>query len=158
MLSDTKPVDLSKSLSFIFYTWYSPSTFWPPVQARAQVTCDRVFMQWLSLSEGWPPGWQWLGAPGSEWSRSDSWYRSETWPKPTNMRCDDQIDGQEILEINCKSRNLDWMRLDLSVILIDQFPEPREWMFRNSRPSKWKIVHLWFWEGFISVSISTDDS
>ena len=38
------------------------------------------------------------------------------------MQCDDQIDGQKILEINCKSRN--WLKLDLSVILIDQFPNP----------------------------------
>lgn len=81
-------------------------------------------------------------------------------PRPglNQQICDATIKLTEILEINCKSRNQDWIRLDLSVILIDQFPEPREWMFRNSRPSKWKIVHLWFWEGFILVSISTDDS
>ena len=31
-------------------------------------------------------------------------------------------------------------------------------MFRNSRPSEWKIVHLWFWMVLSKVSISTDDS
>ena len=157
VLSDTKPVDLSKSLSFIFCPnedlilplhplTTGPGHVWSGVHAMIEFEWGWSVAR--ALGERWPPGPQWLGAaPESEWSRSASWYRFETWPKPTNMRCDDQTDGQEILEINCKSRNL--LKLDLSVILIDQFPEPREWMFRNSRPSEWKIVHLWFWEGFI---------
>lgn len=157
MLSDTKPVDYQNH----YHSFSTHDIHHPPSDHRCSPWIrsyhgDRVFMRWLSLSEaGQHSEWgmtTWLTVTGGRswipWSRSDSWYRSETWPKPTNMRCDDQIDGQEILEINCKSRNLG-MKLDLSVILIDQFPEPREWMFRNSRPSKWKIVHLWFWEGFI---------
>ena len=117
---------------------------------------DRVFMRWLSLSEagqrseGWPPGWQGLGAA------PESPGHGQTHDIAPRLGLNQQICDQ--WRSNWRTRD-PWdklqkqeperMKLDLSVILIDQFPEAREWMFRNSRPSKWKIVQLWFWEGFI---------